>query len=65
MAPEKALQNFFPNIKMAQKPYIIGSLGPKVLKHESFEGKGLQTYHSQKCPVKRLQPISDTFGLFV
>ena len=26
-------------IKIAQKPYIIGSLGPKALKYESFEGK--------------------------
>ena len=25
---------------MAQKPYIIGSLGPKALKYVSFEGKG-------------------------
>ena len=25
---------------MAQKPYIVGSLGPKALKYESFEGKG-------------------------
>ena len=28
------------SIKIAQKPYIIGSLGPKALKYESFEGKG-------------------------
>ena len=27
-------------IKIAQKPYIIGSLGPKALKYKSFEGKG-------------------------
>ena len=26
--------------KIAQKPYIIGSLGPKASKYESFEGKG-------------------------
>ena len=26
------------SIKIAQKPYIIGSLGPKALKYESFEG---------------------------
>ena len=28
------------SIKIAQKPYIIGSLGPEALKYESFEGKG-------------------------
>ena len=28
------------SIKIAQKPDIIGSLGPKALKYESFEGKG-------------------------
>ena len=27
-------------IKIAQKPYTIGSLGPKALKHTSFEGEG-------------------------
>ena len=27
-------------ITIAQKPYIMGSLGPKTLKYESFEGKG-------------------------
>ena len=29
------------SIKIAQKPHIIGSLGPKVLKYESFEGEGM------------------------
>ena len=29
------------SIKIAQKPYIIGSLGPKALKYECFEGKGM------------------------
>ena len=28
------------NIKIAQKPYITGSLGPKAVEYESFEGKG-------------------------
>ena len=28
------------SIKIGQKPYIIGSLGPKALIYESFEGKG-------------------------
>ena len=28
------------SINIAQKPFIIGSLGPKALKYESFEGKG-------------------------
>ena len=28
------------SIKIAQEPYITGSLGPKALKYESFEGKG-------------------------
>ena len=28
------------SIKIAQKPYIIGSLGPKALKYESFDAKG-------------------------
>ena len=29
-------------IQIAQKPSIIGSLGPKALKYESFEGKGIE-----------------------
>ena len=28
------------SIRIAQKPYIIGSLGPKALKYESFDAKG-------------------------
>ena len=28
------------SIKIAQKPYTIGPLGPKALKYESFEDKG-------------------------
>ena len=28
------------SITIAQKPYIIGSLGPKALTDQSFEGKG-------------------------
>ena len=28
------------SIKIAQKPSIIGSLGPKALNYESFDGKG-------------------------
>ena len=28
------------SIKIAQKPFIIGSLGPKALRYESFEGTG-------------------------
>ena len=28
------------SINIAQKPYIIGSLGPKALKYESLEGQG-------------------------
>ena len=28
------------SIKIAQKPSIIGSLGPKALKYESFDAKG-------------------------
>ena len=31
------------SIKIARKPYTIGSLGPKALKYESFEGKGKTT----------------------
>ena len=29
------------SIKIAPKPYIIGSLGPTALKYGSFEGKGM------------------------
>ena len=29
------------SIKTAQKPFVIGSLGPEALKYESFEGKGI------------------------
>ena len=29
------------SIKKAQTPYIIGPLGPKASKYESFEGKGV------------------------
>ena len=35
------------SIKIAQKPYIIGSLGPKALKYESFEGKGWGRYKTK------------------
>ena len=28
------------SIKIAHKPYIIGSFGPNALTYESFEGKG-------------------------
>ena len=28
------------SIKIAQKPYTLGSLGPRALRSESFEGKG-------------------------
>ena len=28
------------SIKIAQKPFFIGSLGPKALKYESFDAKG-------------------------
>ena len=28
------------SIKIAQQPYVIGSLGPKALTYQSFEGKG-------------------------
>ena len=41
---DSTLCSFLPShtlsIKIAQKPYIIGFLGPKALKYESFEGKG-------------------------
>ena len=33
-------ENTLISIKVAQKPSIIGSLGPKASKYESFEGKG-------------------------
>ena len=32
------------SIKIAQKRCIIGSLGPKALKYESFEGKGRESF---------------------
>ena len=35
------MQSLSLSIKIAQKPYKIGSLGPKALKYESFEGKGV------------------------
>ena len=28
------------SVKIAQKPYIVGSLGPKALEYESFDAKG-------------------------
>ena len=31
------------SIKIAQKPYIIGSLGPKALRYESLDAKGKMT----------------------
>ena len=42
------------SIKIAQKPYIIGSLGPKALKYESFDAKGhmiceYESYHPSPC----------------
>ena len=36
------------SIKIAQQPYIIGSLGPEALKYKFFEGKGKGfTYHAK------------------
>ena len=35
------IDNLSLNIKLAQEPYIIGSVGPKALKDEPFEGKGI------------------------
>ena len=35
------------SIKKAQKPYIIGSLGPKALIYESFEGNGISLSDSK------------------
>ena len=32
------------SIKIAQKPYKIGSSGPKALAYESFEGKGMRGF---------------------
>ena len=40
------------SIKIAQKPYIIVSLGPKALKYESFEGKGYANRTPSKAPLK-------------
>ena len=34
------VKNHTLSIKIAHKPYIIGSLGPKALKYESFDAKG-------------------------
>ena len=34
------------SVKIAQKLYIVGSLGPKVLTYKSFEGKGRFTFGS-------------------
>ena len=34
------ISNVSLSIKIAQKPYIMGSLGPKALKYESFDAKG-------------------------
>ena len=45
------------SIKMAQKPNIIGSLGPKVLKYESFEGAGWGLGTRFGTPCQRQPPI--------
>ena len=35
------------SIKIVQKPHITGSLGPKALKYESFEGKAKELNSSR------------------
>ena len=39
----EACANLALSIKIAQQPYIIGSLGPKALTYESFEGNGYRS----------------------
>ena len=41
-APSTRIMKFSFSIKIAQKPYTIGSSGPKALKYESFEGRGFR-----------------------
>ena len=42
------------SIKLAQRPYMIVSLGPKALKYESFDGKGI----SLKPPLRTLKTLT-------
>ena len=48
------------SINIAQKPYIIGSLGPKALNYESFDAKGegggqALSFKSQRWKVESTQ----------
>ena len=38
--PKIVLETLTLRLKIAQKPYMVWSLGPKALKYESFEGEG-------------------------
>ena len=51
------------SIKIAQKPYIIGSLGRKALKYESFEGEGKTVEHGtpKETPIFSHIQEQDTF----
>ena len=42
------------SIKIAQKPFMIGSLGLKALKYESFEGKGIPEVKDRACKAATL-----------
>ena len=44
------------SIKIAQKPSIIGSLGPKALKYESLEGQGRHLVELTVCGARQCQP---------
>ena len=47
----RSLKTLTLSITIAQKPYIIGSLGPKALKYESFDAKG-KPYVLNPAPYK-------------
>ena len=53
-------RNIALSIKITQKPCIIGSLGPKALKHESFEVKGrvLGSVRPRELPTPQNPSIS-------
>ena len=53
------------SIKIAQKPCIIGSLGSKALKYESFEGKGTRVAALVPTKTRKCREVEDGVEILV
>ena len=47
------------SIKIAQQPYMIGSLGPSSLKHESLEAEGMKVEARKVEPGSFKEPFKE------